>query len=83
MDDHGNGVAREWRTPDGMWDRIEPLLLMLPRPPEGGRPWIDHRKIADGLFYVLRTGCQGKAEPRPARRKQNMCEAEHVYGQGL
>jgi transposase len=62
MDD--NGVAREWRMPDAMWARIEPLLPRARRHPKGGRPWIDSRKIADGIFYVLRTGCQWKAVPR-------------------
>ena len=59
-----NGVAREWRMPDEMWERIEPLLPRLRKHPRGGRPWIDNRKIADGIFYVLRTGCQWKAVPR-------------------
>lgn len=62
MDD--NGVARAWRMPDEMWQRIEPLVPKWRRHPRGGRPWIDNRKIGDGIFYVLRTGCQWKAVPR-------------------
>lgn len=62
MDDHQ--VAAEWRLPDEMWERIEPLLPRLRRNRKGGRPWIDNRSIADGVFYVLRTGCQWKAVPR-------------------
>jgi putative transposase len=64
MDEQDNRVAREWRMPDEMWERIEALLPRLRRHPKGGRPWIDNRKIADGIFYVLRTGCQWKAVPR-------------------
>ena len=59
-----NGVAREWRMPEDMWERIEPLLPKLRKNRKGGRPWIDNRKIADGIFYVLRTGCQWNAVPR-------------------
>ena len=49
------GVAPECRMPDEMWVRIEPLLPKLRKNPKGGRPWIDNRRIADGIFYVLRT----------------------------
>ena len=59
-----NGVAPEWRMPDEMWERIEPLVPRRRKHRKGGRPWIDNRKIADGIFYVLRTGCQWKAVPR-------------------
>jgi transposase len=64
MDGNDQGVGREWRMPDEMWERIAPLLPRLRRHPKGGRPWIDHRKIADGIFHVLRSGCQWKAGPR-------------------
>ena len=59
-----SGVAPEWRMSDEMWVRIELLLPRLRKQPKGGRPWIDQRQIADGLCYVLRTGCQWKAVPR-------------------
>jgi len=57
-------VSADWRMPDKMWARIEPLLPRLCGHPKGGRPWVEHRKMADGIFYVLRTGCQWKAVPR-------------------
>ena len=59
----GKQVPPQWRMPDEIWERIEPLLPKTRRNPKGGRPWIDNRKIADGVFYVLRTGCQWKAVP--------------------
>lgn len=48
---------------DDLWAVLEPIL------PEhinthrfgGGRPRVPDRKCADGIFYVLRTGCQWKA----------------------
>lgn len=53
-----------WRVPDAFWERIEPLLPGERPHPKGGRPWISARQCMDGIFYVLRTGCQWKALPR-------------------
>jgi len=53
-----------WRIPDELWERVE---LLLPRPRrsrKGGRPPLDRRKVMDGIFFVLRTGCQWKAVPK-------------------
>jgi putative transposase len=52
-----------WRIPDELWLRLD---LMLPKPRrsrKGGRPPLEYRKVLDGIFYVLRTGCQWKAVP--------------------
>ena len=56
--DHG------WRIPDELWVRIEPLLPPKAPHAKGGRPWMPDRQAMDGIFYVLRTGCQWKALPR-------------------
>jgi transposase len=53
-----------WRIPDDLWAKLQPLL-----PPEKphdtrGRPIVPFRQVADGILYVLRTGCQWKALPR-------------------
>lgn len=53
-----------WVLPNQLWSRMEKLLPIYPINPEGGRPRIDFRRIANGIFYVLRTGCQWKAAPR-------------------
>ena len=50
--------------PDQLWSRMEKLLPLYHNNPKGGRPRIDLRTIANGIFYVLRTGCQWKAVPR-------------------
>lgn len=43
---------------------IEPLI---PPPKPGGRPrTTDMRQLLDGLFYVVRTGCQWRHLPPPA-----------------
>lgn len=53
-----------WRIPDGLWRRIEGFLPKYPKSTWGARPRLDLRKVMDGIFYVLRTGCQWKAVPR-------------------
>lgn len=57
-------VDDNWRIPDALWQRIEPLLLVEGPKPKGGRPRAAARQCMDGVFYVLRTGCQWKALPR-------------------
>ncbi len=61
--DH-DGVGDDWRIPDALWERIEPILPAETAGPKGGRPWKPARECMDGIFYVLRTGCQWKALPR-------------------
>ena len=56
-------IAEAWRLPDELWQRIEPLLPKRRRSRKGGRPPLPYRQVLDGIFYVLRTGCQWKAAP--------------------
>ena len=60
------GVTAEWRIPDELWERMEPLLprKWYKRSKKGGRPRLPLRQVLDGIFYVLRTGMQWKAVPR-------------------
>lgn len=53
-----------FRIPDALWKRIEPLLPKRKPHPRGGRPPLQWRAVLDGIFFVLRTGCQWKAVPR-------------------
>jgi putative transposase len=53
----------EYRMPDAMWERIKPLLPKYEVSQEGGRPRKDLRRVADAIFYRIRTGCQWKAIP--------------------
>lgn len=58
-----NKTTTAFRISNELWAVLEPLL------PEhvnthrfgGGRPRKPNRVCADGIFYVLRTGCQWKA----------------------
>jgi transposase len=53
-----------WRIPDPLWERIEPLFPKRHRHRKGGRPPLPWRPVLDGIFFVLRTGCQWKALPK-------------------
>ena len=46
-----------------MWAVLEPVLPVYINTHRfgGGRPRVPDRRCADGIFYVLRTGCQWKA----------------------
>jgi putative transposase len=53
-----------WRLPEELWLRMQPLLPRYRQSGKGGRPRVDIQRVAQGIFYVLRTGCQWKAVPR-------------------
>ena len=57
-------ISKQWRLPDGIWEYMEPLLPEARKQYKTGRPRVKLRNVADGIFYVLRTGCQWKAVPR-------------------
>lgn len=57
-------VRRDWRIPDELWERLESLIPPTPPKPHPlgcHRPRIPDRKAMDGIFFVLRTGCQWNA----------------------
>src|SRR5262245_54606373 len=48
-----------WRLPDALWEEMKPLLPPRKKHPLGcHNPRVDDRKAMDGIFFVLRTGCQ-------------------------
>jgi len=48
---------------DAQWAKIEPLLPRLPRTRAGGRPWVAHRAVIDGILWVLKTGARWRDLP--------------------
>jgi len=55
-------TAKQWRIPDELWARIEPLLPPQPPQPLGcHNPRVPDRAAMDAIFFVLRTGCQWNA----------------------
>jgi transposase len=49
--------AKPWEVPDGLWERIEPLLPARQRRFRypGRRP-LDDRRVLQGILFVLHTG---------------------------
>jgi transposase len=58
-----NKTTTGFRVSDELWAVLQPLLPVHVNTHRfgGGRPRVPDRQCADGIFYVLRTGCQWKA----------------------
>jgi transposase len=56
-------VPEDWRIPDDLWEAIQDLLPKHKNTHRfgGGRPRKNDRVCMNGIFFVLRTGCQWKA----------------------
>lgn len=52
-----------WRTPDELWELVEPILLEHD-PSKRGPKRIDQRAALDAIIFRLRTGCQWNWLPR-------------------
>ena len=52
-----------YRMCDALWERFRSLLPEYKVSSKGGRPRCPLRRVADAIFYRLRTGCQWKAIP--------------------
>jgi putative transposase len=53
-----------WRTPDELWDEIEPILAQHDPPKRTGRRRIDQRGALDAIIFRLRSGCQWNRLPK-------------------
>ncbi len=58
-----NATTGAFRVSDELWEVLAPLIPqhVNTHPLGGGRPRVADRTCADGIFYVLRSGCQWKA----------------------
>ena len=58
-----NPTTGSFQVSNELWAVLAPLLpqRVNTHPLGGGRPRVPDRKCANGIFYVLRTGCQWKA----------------------
>jgi transposase len=51
------GEQPPWIVPDALWERIEPLLPVVPRRTDHpGRKRLDNRKVLSGILFVLYIG---------------------------
>ncbi len=55
--------SNRYRISDKLWPKLEALIpqRVNPHPRGGGRKPKPDRQVMDGIFFVLRTGCQWKA----------------------
>ena len=53
-----------WHVPDGLWDKVAPILAELDPPRPTGRKRIDARAALDAIIFRLRTGCQWNHFPK-------------------
>lgn len=59
------GEQPPWVVPDGLWERIEPLLPVVPRRTRNpGRRRLDDRRVLCGILFVLYTGIQWEYLPQ-------------------
>lgn len=70
----GNSSFDNYRLPDSLWERMQLILPKYRKSRKGGRPRTDLRKVADAIFYRLRTGCQWKAIP------PSLCPGSTAHG---
>ncbi len=58
-----NKTTGQYRVSDELWTVLAPLIPVHVNSHRfgGGRPRVADRRCADGIFFVLRTGCQWKA----------------------
>jgi hypothetical protein len=47
---------------DSLWQQIAPLLP--PQKPPRGRPALDHRRLLEGLLWIMHTGAPWREMPR-------------------
>lgn len=53
------GISGKYLIPDHLWERMKALLPVREwRYRNPGRKPLEWRKVLNGIFYVLRTGCQ-------------------------
>ena len=53
-----------WDVPDGLWERIEPVILELDPPKAKGRKRVDQRKMLEGIIFRMRSGRQWNHLPQ-------------------
>ncbi len=53
-----------WRTPDELWEIIEPILKEHDPPKSTGRPRVNQRAALDAIIFRMRTGCQWNHLPK-------------------
>ena len=48
---------------EAQWKKIAPLLPKPPQQRNGGRPWIENRRVLEGILWILRSGARWQDLP--------------------
>ena len=78
-------TKQRWKLTDQQWKKIEKLLPRPKSSKKGGRPWADHRKVFEGILWILRTGAPWadlpKQYPSPSTcwRRLKLWEEQDVW----
>ena len=48
---------------EAQWKKIAPSLPKPPKRRKGGRPWIDNRRVLEGILWILRSGARWQDLP--------------------
>ena len=48
---------------ESQWNKIAPLLPKPRKNRRGGRPWIDKRRVLEGILWILRSGARWQDLP--------------------
>ncbi|MGG2142845.1 transposase [Symbiopectobacterium sp. RP] len=68
---------------DEAWAIIEPLLPTVLRSPRAGRPWAEHRKIFNGMFWILCSGAPWRDLPERYGPWKTVYIAKRVEKRGI
>lgn len=69
--------SNRFECPEPLWEILQSFITPKVISPKGGRPPANLRKVADGIFYVIRTGIVWKDLP-PGFASSSTC---HRYFQ--
>ena len=57
-------MARSGRLlTEAQWQKIAPLLPKSRKNRKGGRPWIENRRVLEGILWILRSGARWQDLP--------------------
>ncbi|HXR17276.1 MAG TPA: IS5 family transposase [Terriglobales bacterium] len=48
---------------EAQWKKIAPMLPKPPKQRKGGRPWIENRRVLEGILWILRSGARWQDLP--------------------